>query len=78
MRIISLDIGTVSLGLCSYDSSNGKYDFGIYNLRALVKLKKHCKGLLPPDGARVSFTTRESCFKTRTYVYSSSGRSRPP
>jgi hypothetical protein len=43
MRIVSIDVGTVSLGLCSYDSSNGKYDFGIYNLRALVKLKKHSR-----------------------------------
>ena len=43
MRIISIDVGTVSLGLCSYDSSTGNYDFGIYNLRELVKLKKHAK-----------------------------------
>ena len=43
MRIISLDIGTVSLGLCSFDSATGEYDFGIYNLRELVKLKKHAK-----------------------------------
>ena len=43
MRIISIDVGTVSLGMCSFDSATGKYDFGIYNLRELVKLKKHAK-----------------------------------
>jgi hypothetical protein len=43
MKIISIDVGTVSLGLAAFDTSTGLYDFDICNLRELVKLKKYSK-----------------------------------